>query len=345
MDASIIEKSLGKLLITVISLVISIGGCYKIQKREAFSFGDMPMVYLSLMVQVVARIVSFALAFFAMDNFRAWFPIQFMIHFTLVLLINLLFSKEPHIKGIQAKANTIMNTLASSLVYVRITPLEQEQHKETDMEMVPLRDPEQGLDPTENDNGGDAQRHNPTFLIQVLFFLLVLLENIFLAVYPLIKGAQNKALSCLGKDTICYFVLLAVALNMLSWILQWLHYKLMHPWQFINGPSIEGTTPSFTYYWCGKERNSIDGVSFKYSCCGKNQEFNRTFWGCMACFLCPFFCWSTGCVEFNYCCFGGRHECSSPINKCLSLGCIISIILGVGIGIICILLVLAELES
>ena len=161
------------------------------------------------------------------------------------------------------------------------------------MEMAPLKDPERGVEQAEKDEGESNKQHHPTFLVQVLFFLLVLLENIFLAAYPFIKGSQNKALSCLGNSTVCYGVLMVVALNVLSWILQALHYKLMHPWKLVNGPSLKDGKTNFTYYWCGKERNAVDGVTIKYTCCGKNKEFKRTFWGCMACFLCPFLCWPT----------------------------------------------------
>ena len=259
-----VEKSLGKLLLTILSLVLSIAGCYKIQKRGAFSLGDMPLVYLSLLVQVVARIVSFALAFFAMDNFRTWFPIHILTHFSLVFLIKSVFGKTSHIKGAQTKIvdslgwlTTILNTLVSSLVYVRITPYEKDlsvkskkhQMGGNEMEMAPLNDSEGAIELKE-----DSQRHHTTFLEQVLFFLLVLLENLILAIYPFIKGGQNEALNCLGRNTICYGIVMVIVLNVLSWMFQVLHYKRMHPWQLINGPSVNDGRLKFNYYLCGEEK-------------------------------------------------------------------------------------------
>ena len=46
-----IEKSLGKLIITTVSLVFSVAGCYKILKREAFDNVSMVFIYLSLLAQ------------------------------------------------------------------------------------------------------------------------------------------------------------------------------------------------------------------------------------------------------------------------------------------------------
>ena len=104
---------------------------------------------------------------------------------------------------------------------------------------------------------GRSQKHHATFVVQFLFFALVLLENIILSAFPLIKGGQNRALGCFGTDKIQYGVVLVVVLNMLSWLFQVLHYKLMHSWNQISGPSVKDGKLTFTYYWLCKEKVAI----------------------------------------------------------------------------------------
>ena len=61
--------------------------------------------------------------------------------------------------------------------------------------------------------------HHSTFLVQVLFFTLVLFENVLLAAYPLMKG-HNMALRCLGEDKILFGSLIIVILCIASWVFQ-----------------------------------------------------------------------------------------------------------------------------
>ena len=80
-------------------------------------------------------------------------------------------------------------------------------------------------------------RHHNTFLVQFLFFTIVLVENVLFSVFPLVKGdtLENEGLpSCLGNGKYIG-VLLVVSLCMMSWICQILHYKTVHPWKQITG--------------------------------------------------------------------------------------------------------------
>ena len=52
------QKSMGKLLMSVMSLVLSVASCYKMFKRAALSYGDLFFVYLSLLFQIMARIIA-----------------------------------------------------------------------------------------------------------------------------------------------------------------------------------------------------------------------------------------------------------------------------------------------
>ena len=52
------KKSMGKLLMSVMSLVLSVASCYKMFKRAALGYFDLLFVYLSLLAQLMARIIA-----------------------------------------------------------------------------------------------------------------------------------------------------------------------------------------------------------------------------------------------------------------------------------------------
>ena len=83
------------------------------------------------------------------------------------------------------------------------------------------------------------QQHHSTFFIQSLFFVLVFVENMLLASWPLIKGGSNRALACLGPEKLIDYLFMVSGLCGASWICHILYYKYMgHPWTEINGPQI-----------------------------------------------------------------------------------------------------------
>ena len=219
--------------------------------------GDMVFIYLSLLAQVMARIISLLLCFSAQSNFQIWFPVLILIHFIFVAIIKGVFGMEGYVSGKHSKLVTVLNVAASSLVYVRIMPLETDSYTlvrnlrtnevtNEEMEMVNFNSPGVSGKLAQN----VVQPHRSTFLVQVLFFLLVLVENVFLAAFPLIKGGHNRGLACFGEN-VGYGILIVVVLCIMSWVFQALNYKCMHPWKEINGPSIDS---GCKYYCCGDVR-------------------------------------------------------------------------------------------
>ena len=55
--ATALEKSVGKMLLALLSVTFSIGGCYRFKKRGAISMLEMTPIYLSLLAEVTARVV------------------------------------------------------------------------------------------------------------------------------------------------------------------------------------------------------------------------------------------------------------------------------------------------
>ena len=79
----------------------------------------------------------------------------------------------------------VINIFANSLVYVRIVPIERS---------LELKHQSRTKKPEIED------AENSTFMVQTLFFFLVLIENLILASTPLFfNGKYNRAYACLGQ--------------------------------------------------------------------------------------------------------------------------------------------------
>ncbi len=213
--------------------------------------------------QIFARMFSAGLFFFAVRNFMPTVPILLSIHFLMVFILKWSFERARHTHGMMALLVAVLNVFASSLVYVRIVPIGRVQFHIffpypaisrfflfSDKPVVLARTAKQRrCQPSHN-----VTQHT-TFFIQTLFFLLVMVENLILASWPLIRGGNNRALACLGEEKIYEYVGIVFSLCVASWISHILYYKYMgHPWTEINGPSCSRGRLRFNFHWCGDEK-------------------------------------------------------------------------------------------
>ena len=139
---------------------------------------------LNFLFQIFARLLSLGLFFFTARNFSPTVPILLTIHFIIVFILKWTFERARHTQGKMALLVAILNVFASSLVYVRIVPID----KKINFKHISRLKKQQ---PT-------LQQHS-TFFIQTLFFLLVFVENIILASWPLMKGHPNRAIGTIHK--------------------------------------------------------------------------------------------------------------------------------------------------
>lgn len=164
-EATDIEKSLGKMFMSVLALVAGVAASYRTLKRGAVKWNHTIFIYFSLTFQIFARIFSLGLFFFTARNFLPTVPILLGIHFALVFGLKWTFERARHTHGMMALLVAILNIFASSLVYVRILPID----KQVDTKQKGIQDRETRK----------SQQHS-TFFIQSLFFLLVFVENLLL---------------------------------------------------------------------------------------------------------------------------------------------------------------------
>ena len=175
---------MGKLTLSVISLIKSVAASYKNLKRQAVQMGDMPFVFLSLASQVLARTLALVLYFSSEREFWPWFPILLLVHFAILFAIKWTFAKEWNTEGKFSKTVAVLNVVTSSIVSVGIKPMEKELKvsKQEDIEMANV-----GETDTEESKESKQDLHYSTFFVQFLVFLLFMVENVLLSVYPLIR--------------------------------------------------------------------------------------------------------------------------------------------------------------
>ena len=98
----------------------------RFKKRGAISMVEMTPIYLSLLAEVTARIVALGTFFSEVPRFEVWFPVMFLIHFSLVLAMKLRWEKEYWDRQEMGAAKTTLAATASAaasfLVYVKMQP-------------------------------------------------------------------------------------------------------------------------------------------------------------------------------------------------------------------------------
>ena len=75
------------MFMSLVALVFGVSACYRTLKRGAVQMSNTFFVYLSLLLQIFARILSMALYFFAVRDFFPAVPIFLLIHFAAVFAI------------------------------------------------------------------------------------------------------------------------------------------------------------------------------------------------------------------------------------------------------------------
>lgn len=200
--ASTTEMSLAKIIFAVISIMYGVGECYRVQKREAVNmFFDIIPIYLSVLLQVIARVIAFSMFFSSAQGSHHKETLAFFsIHIILVFAIRLRFSRQwrhvmkERFSGQWSKVMKerkyefmirllleILNAFLSCLVYIEL------RHPPTAYDKK-IRD---GKDEKKIRDGRDdfmdrvkkAHYNNTTFYAHFYFFILILVENVILTAW------------------------------------------------------------------------------------------------------------------------------------------------------------------
>ena len=107
-----------------------------------------------------------------------------LIHIFLVLILKFTMERTVYSNGMAANLVALVNVVASTIVYVRIVPIEKSR-----------------VEAINNGSGGGPPLTHSTCFIQTLFFTLIVIENLILSCWPLLSnGGHNRAVACLGEE-------------------------------------------------------------------------------------------------------------------------------------------------
>jgi len=260
-QACLLEKVLGKLFISVVFQGFSL--TYLKYMKYGMSLPEhltnMIPLAVSYFSQIIARLYVLRVFFvtaedlFQMENKGLAIGTFFIIHFALTLAIKLSFEiRIEDTNGLdfhcfQSLIRFLINWISSSLVYIWSTGYGANPRKHVD-------------------------EHN-TFLPQMCFQLLILVEHLVLTLFPLTLAHTT----CLDEHTFEFTAKLVPCLWILGNLSLFSHYKCCHTWSQTNGP-----THNFS---CIKTNSQSDSETeeeeseekYKKSslCCLPNKRYNE----------------------------------------------------------------------
>jgi len=228
--ACYIEKALGKIFLTVISLTLGLAQTKSYIPGQGFT--DKPLktvpIFVSLLAQTIARIFAFkSLILLEYSSGFYIYAIFFATHYAAVFAIKILF-EIPSLKTklkveCYADKETFLNFfrfIASGLSSVIL--------------MIHLR-----KDPTMISGKSGKSRH--TFLSHTFFFFISLVQNWALVTLPYTAPHLYPDVYCFTTDSRTNAVGTVVGLWFVGVIAQIIHYKWAHNWRLLNGPHATGS--------------------------------------------------------------------------------------------------------
>ena len=230
-SATAFEKTVGKMILALLSVTFSIGGCYRFKKRGAITMVEMAPIYLSLLAEMTARIVALGIFFSEVRRFEIWFPVMFVVHLAAVTVIKVKWDREywdsEHNKFARILIPMI-SAAASFLVFVKIRPLRKVKRNRKQVTATRSLKADEVVR-----RAKEEHNRRSTLNAHFVFHILVLAENVVLATIP-IMVAPSSAISLTSSYTIASIVVLWAA----SILCKYIFYKLWgHPWKEINGPT------------------------------------------------------------------------------------------------------------
>jgi len=236
------------------SVVMCVAASYRTLKRGAVNFRSTFFIYLSLLCQVLARILSFLMLYLYQRKFYPTIPVILAIHFIFVGVLKWFFERARLSKpGFLSNLVAFINIFASSFVYVRIVSIEK-------------------LETTKQWTVAPQITHT-TFMTQSMFFLLILLENLLLALVPILLHDGEHC--CIPLSALTSAITGIAVFCLLSWVFHTAYYKYYgHPWADINGPDITSSSMTVRYHYKGTEKacTLFCGIS---SVCGHGAQSRR----------------------------------------------------------------------
>ena len=218
-DASGVEKSLGKILISIVGLMLSVSGCYKISKRGAIPTTSMFWMWASYGCQILARMIAICFFFYPFQDFVIVLP-MILTHFVIIATVKITLEK-----GFFDARNFFAGSLSvvsSSLIFVRV---------KTD---------------------SSPSLHQSTFILQFISSCIFFIENVILGLVPKFLATDDDISQL---DSYWGYFWLMIGNSVLGSLSLICHYRCKHPWAAILQPELSNSYINLNVFCCQNEGN------------------------------------------------------------------------------------------
>ena len=267
--ACYIEKALGKILLTIVSLTLGVAQMKS--NKPGLGIFEKPIktipIFLSVLAQTIARIFAIRSLILIKSSLGYWKYAAFFIpHFVAVFLIKIFFETKSIKDKLKAKLGNqtpcekgksvtksgrasfwnlikfIASGISSTIVMIHL-------HEDR---------------PT-------CRKSHLSFLSHTLFFLLIFIENVLILVcLPFMASHLYPPLDCFTAASRYNAVWVVLGLWVAGVLAQVVHYKWSHPWAKLNGPRAAGAGElEFTHKLAWKprvRRVSVKHIKYKKIC-------------------------------------------------------------------------------
>lgn len=244
-ETAIEDKTLGKFLVALISIIVGALSMYRRTKREAVHVMSSALLMISIFSQIVVHIACLAPLYFV-DRHWMSLVMPIAIHYCLLGIIKVLFDPSPYLAKDSNKTIMLLNILGSMFINVNTVPTGGFVGRKTQKHKM-LTGAADGVSILNESksviNGGSNEdsfvtQHNPsTFFVQTLYFCIKFIENLTILhlVMYYCKLSNDTTFS-----TFYWKLRLTLYLgSLITWLSHIAHYRLHgHPWKFANGPTV-----------------------------------------------------------------------------------------------------------
>jgi hypothetical protein len=221
--ACYIEKALGKILLTIISLTLGVANmkCYK----HGQGFTDKPrkiiFIFLNILAQTIARILAFKSLILLEAPLK--YVIFFLVHFVFVFLETPLLKETltAPSEACQSKRATLIKYFSWELFSFIFSGLS------STIVMIHFRQ-----------SHAVSHKFHVHFLSHTSFFILILIENLVLVTLPYMAPHLYPEVDCFTADSRSRTAWIVVVLWFVGVISQILHYKMAHDFGPLNVPQV-----------------------------------------------------------------------------------------------------------
>ena len=239
-QACYIEKTLGKILMAIISL--SLGMAQTKCNKPGLGLGENPLkivpILLSILAQILGRILAISIIILLTSSIGYYkYAILFGIHCSVILVIQIFIREENKASSDNSKRQRSDNTsnlipdscwqctlnLFSLLISICSSTIV----------LIDLKE----------------EKRNSSFLSHTLFFLFILVENILMVCLPFMVPASYPPLDCFPLQSRINIVGGVFVLWLAGVAGHIIHYKWAHPMAKLNGPEMSWAGIGKLFHW------------------------------------------------------------------------------------------------